>query len=105
MFKWIYKIFLVAINISFFISATELNIGKCHNTFFDEYDTYLSGDNATAHAVVKAEQIFPTDISCGGLPQYLSYHSQNDFPSSIFICHHSPQLNRKLFLYNSSLLI
>ena len=41
MVKWLTKILILAISISFFISATEMDIGDCRNTFFDEYDTYV----------------------------------------------------------------
>ncbi len=52
MIKWLYKILFVAITFSFFISGTEMDLGDCHITFFDDYDTYvkteqLSVDNAS----------------------------------------------------------
>jgi hypothetical protein len=44
MVKWLYKILFLFIICSFFISATELDLGESHNTFFDEYDTYAKAD-------------------------------------------------------------
>ncbi len=41
MVKWLSKILILVISVSFFISATEMDIGDCRNTFFDEYDTYV----------------------------------------------------------------
>lgn len=41
MIKWFYKIVFVSITFSFFISATEMDLRESHNTFFDEYDTYI----------------------------------------------------------------
>lgn len=55
MFKWIYKIVFILISLSFFISATEMEIGEGHNTFFDEYDTYVQSkevDFPTQHTVL-----------------------------------------------------
>jgi hypothetical protein len=47
MYKWLSKILFIAISISFFISATEMNFGKIHNTFFDEYDTYVEAEHVS----------------------------------------------------------
>ena len=47
MIKRIYKILFLVISISFFISATEMDLGNMQNTFFDEYDTYLKADNVS----------------------------------------------------------
>lgn len=53
MVKWLHKILIIVISLSFFISATEMDLGEAHNTFFDDYDTYvkteqLSLDQASA---------------------------------------------------------
>jgi hypothetical protein len=40
-------VLFVAISFSFFISATELDLGDCHNTFFDEYDTYVKTEQVS----------------------------------------------------------
>lgn len=54
MFKWVYKIILVVIAVSFFISATELSIGKCRNTFFDNYDTYVRTEQVSFDHITAA---------------------------------------------------
>lgn len=45
MFKWLQKIFFLTITFSFLISAIEIDLGKSHNTFFDEYDTYVCAED------------------------------------------------------------
>lgn len=47
MVKWLHKLLLVAISFSFFISATEVDFGEAHNTFFDEYDTYVKTEQVS----------------------------------------------------------
>ncbi len=47
MHKWLYKILFVVISFSFFVSATEMDLGECHNTFFDEYDTYVKTEQVS----------------------------------------------------------
>ena len=56
MLKWLSKILLIVISASFFISATELNIGECNNTFFDEYDTYLKAEQLSINNSAFIEQ-------------------------------------------------
>lgn len=63
MHKWLYKIVFILISFSFFVSATELNIGEVHNTFFDEYDTY-----------VKSEQVLLDNITIQQQDTYLFLH-------------------------------
>ncbi len=41
MAKVFYKILLVIVAISFFMSAEEINPFNGHDTFFDQYDTYV----------------------------------------------------------------
>lgn len=55
MYKWLYKILFIAISFSFFISATEMDLGESHNTFFDEYDTYLQSEQVSFHSVLSNE--------------------------------------------------
>ncbi|HEV8080075.1 MAG TPA: hypothetical protein VGP43_05135 [Chitinophagaceae bacterium] len=45
MMKWFQKILFIVISLSFFISATEMDLGEVNNTFFDEYDTYVRAEN------------------------------------------------------------
>ena len=47
MMKWLSKILFVAVSISFFISATEMDFGNAHNTFFDQYDTYVNSEHVS----------------------------------------------------------
>lgn len=47
MVQWLHKLLFIAISISFFISATEMDLGECHNTFFDEYDTYVKTEQVS----------------------------------------------------------
>jgi uncharacterized protein YxeA len=49
MLKRVYKFLFVAIGFSFFISATEMDIGDSQNTFFDEYDTYVKTEQVSFH--------------------------------------------------------
>ncbi len=55
--KWLHKLLFVVISISFFISATEMDIGEAHNTFYDEYDTYVKTEQVSVdHSEVKQQQ-------------------------------------------------
>lgn len=57
MVKWLYKLLFIAIGFSFFISATEMDIGEAHNTFFDEYDTYVKTEQVSIdHVEIKQQQ-------------------------------------------------
>ena len=51
--NWLHKLLFFVISISFFISAAEMDLGECHNTFFDEHDTYIRSDlsSFTQHPV------------------------------------------------------
>jgi hypothetical protein len=49
MLNCFYKFLFVAIGFSFFISATEMDIGDSHNTFFDDYDTYVKTEQVSFH--------------------------------------------------------
>ena len=61
MSKWIHKLLFVIIGLSFFISATEMNIGEAKNTFFDEYDSYVKTEQVCIdHAEMK--QLLQQDI-------------------------------------------
>ena len=57
MVKWVYKILIFVISFSFFTSATELDIGESHHTFFDQYDTYINTKQVSIdHAVTIQQQ-------------------------------------------------
>jgi len=91
----------------FLISATETDIGNSHQTFFDDYDTYLPSDQLDlpvneGQAVLQRVELnlnnffttlnFPSFLTGGN---YFSFSNYNRYPIS----------RRKIFLYNSSLLI
>lgn len=48
MVMWLHKLLFVAVSFSFFISATEMDLGESHNTFFDEYDTYVKTEQVSS---------------------------------------------------------
>jgi hypothetical protein len=57
MAKWLHRLLFVVISLSFFISATEMDIGEAHNTFFDEYDTYVQTEQVEVdHVEVRQQQ-------------------------------------------------
>lgn len=57
MYKWLHKLLFIAIGFSFFISATEIDLGEAHNTFFDEYDTYVKTEQVTIdHPEIQQQQ-------------------------------------------------
>lgn len=41
MHSFLLKICFIVMSCGFLIAATETDIGDCHQTFFDEYDTYV----------------------------------------------------------------
>ncbi len=100
MFKWLSKTLFVAVSISFFISATEMNFGKVHNTFFDQYDTYIKADQVSldqetylqpeynAHVLISylnnRYQILQS-LSQTGKFSHLDYYNQ--FPPKLFLRH------------------
>ncbi len=101
MIKWLYKILFVAISFSFFISATEMNLGACHNTFFDDYDTYVKTEQVS---VDHASAIQPEHDSYALLYTIINYCKALQNPS---VCIKNPSANYytqqspKLFLLNS----
>jgi hypothetical protein len=58
MLRWLYNLLFVAIGFSFFISATEMDIGDSHNTFFDEYDTYVKTEQVSSHLTALERRIY-----------------------------------------------
>ncbi len=112
--KYLFKLILFTVGICFLPSALELNAFGIHNTFFDQYDTYVSGDDIDLQAATTVEgekknsnpaciyQILFAD-SCA--PQ--KWDSILFYNSSIF--HNSSAArayySRKIFLRNCVLLI
>lgn len=101
MVKWLHKILFVAISISFFISATEMDLGEVHNTFFDEYDTYVKTEQVSIDqaSITQPQQdayalLYSVFFCCKvlGLQQTVILHQPEDYYN-----HYPP----KLFLRNS----
>lgn len=102
MTKWLYKILLIVISLSFFTSAIELNIGECHQTFFDEYDTYVKTEHVSIdHSVANAHDNNPYFLLGSVLSFYHSFvvvqQVSFEYHPSSNLSHHPP----KLFLRNS----
>lgn len=98
MFKGLYNILLIAISFSFFISAIEMDLGESHNTFFDDYDTYVQPN--AAHLNVKETAQLPQDASpliyygvsdykkIPGIPAkfiHPNLYSYNPYPDKLFL--------------------
>jgi len=101
------KILILIISCCFLISATETDIGSSHQTFFDDDDTYLPADQQDLQ--VNEGQIFLQKIGLNlhnffttlNYPCFFDsgyYHSFSNF-------YQFETGKRKIFLYNSSLLI
>lgn len=100
MLKRIYKIIFIAITLSFFISATEMNLGECHNTFFDAYDTYVRAEHVSFKNAISLSDEYSHFLA---LPFFIN-SSRIDFKLSSFNhpevlnLHHYPP---RLYLQNS----
>jgi hypothetical protein len=71
MLKRVYKFLFVAIGFSFFISATEMDIGDSQNTFFDEYDTYVKTEQVSFHlAEVERSNYYSLLLNYGEFAQW-----------------------------------
>ncbi len=99
--KWLYKILFLTISFSFFISATEMDLGECHNTFFDEYDTYVKTEQVSVDHAAILQQEHDTYVFLHNF--FTCYNALNSKPESIkhqstaYYNHYPP----KLFLRNS----
>ena len=60
MVTWLYKLLFVAITFSFFVSSTEMDLGDCHNTFFDEYDVYVKTEQVSLDHSTVEQQVHNT---------------------------------------------
>ncbi len=101
MVKWLQKILFVVISLSFFISATEMDLGEVHNTFFDEYDTYVKAEQVSVDHRVAIHQEHNTNALIFYLFNYykgLNNQSKNRNHHQFSYCNHYPP---KLFLRNS----
>ena len=98
MVKWLHKILFLTITFSFFLSATEIDLGESHNTFFDEYDTYVKTEQASFDQTSAAQQahdtyiLFHNFLTCynalTGKSEGIKHHStafSNLYPSKLFL--------------------
>lgn len=101
MVKWLHKILFIAIGFSFLISATEMDLGEAHNTFFDDYDTYVKTEQLSLDHASALQQEHDTYA----LPYYIINHYNASKEQSVSIQYPSANYyNRqspKLFLLNS----
>lgn len=102
MSKWLSKILLIFISLSFFTSAVELNVGAFHHTFFDEYDTYVKAEQVSLdHATVDA----PDDNPHFLFASVFSFCYKSIIAQQVSLEHfrnyHLNHYQPKLFLLNS----
>ncbi|MEP6597455.1 MAG: hypothetical protein ABJA71_15990 [Ginsengibacter sp.] len=101
MFKWLQKILFIAISFSFFISATEMDLGEAHNTFFDDYDTYVKTEQVSLdHASALQQEHDTYALICYIIDHYNALKDPSaciKYPPAS----HCNQQSPKLFLLNS----
>ncbi len=101
MITWLHKLLLFAIGISFSISAIEIDLGPCQNTFFDEYDSYVKEEQVSVENSSATQPEHETYASI----YYLIHQSQpSGYPTASF--EHQPldyynHYPPKLFVRNS----
>jgi len=98
MVKCLYKLLFLVISFSFFVSATEMDLGECHNTFFDEYDTYVKTEHVSLDQSAAAQQEHDTYVllynffTCynflKGKPESIKQSTAyyNHYPPKLFLC-------------------
>lgn len=102
MSKWLSKILLIVISLSFFTSAVELNVGAFHHTFFDEYDTYVKAEQVSFdHATVDAPDDNPNFLLASVFSFYYSSIIAQQVSFEHFRNYHLNHYQPKLFLLNS----
>ena len=101
MVKWVHKILFLTTTFCFFVSATEIDLGESHNTFFDEYDTYVKTEHVSLDQTSAAQQEHDTYILLHNF--FTCYNALKDKSESVK--QHSTafynQYSSKLFLRNS----
>ena len=101
MIKCLYKILFISITFSFFISATEMDLGNAQNTFFDDYDTYVKTEQVSLDEASAMQQEHYTHA----LVYYIINHCYTSKGQSVCIQYPSANYNikqsPKLFLLNS----
>lgn len=100
MVKWLSKILLIVISLSFFISAAEMNLGTCHNTFFDEYDTYIKAEQQSIDHATSLQQEHDTYALVGYIFQYQALQEQLQAVQYSHLAYHN-HYPPKIFLRNS----
>lgn len=79
MVKWLHKILFIAISFSFFVSATEMDVGSCHNTFFDEYDTYVKEEQVSIDNAATTQHEYDTYVFLYNLINHFkALHGQSE---------------------------
>lgn len=101
MVKWLHNLLFVAISFSFFISATEMDLGEVHNTFFDQYDTYVKTEQVSIDHSIAVQQEHDTYTLIYSVLSY--YFALGEKPKKAIkppenYCNHYPP---KLYLRNS----
>jgi len=101
------KIFILIISCCFFTSATETEIGSCHQTFFDDYDTYIPAEKVLQQSLAK--QVSPQKKVLPLYNQLSTFNGVSFLQSRQYdckaTCHWLSAGTRKIFLYNSVFLI
>ena len=99
MVKCLQKILFIIISLSFFISANQIDLGDSHNTFFDEYDTYVKAEHDTFEYTLTAKDVQVSSLSLRNL--FASYISLPITKCCIQLLTYSEQPpSPKLFLGN-----
>ncbi|MEJ7830587.1 MAG: hypothetical protein WKF91_20425 [Segetibacter sp.] len=91
----------MVISLSFFISVTEMDMGEVHNTFFDEYDTYVKAEHVSIdHSVATQHEhkIYALIYCLFNHYKGLNNQSENRNHHRFAYCNHYPP---KLFLRNA----
>ncbi|MGN6291254.1 MAG: hypothetical protein ACTHMV_00805 [Chitinophagaceae bacterium] len=105
--SFLLQILFALLSCCFFTSATETDIGSYHQTFFDDYDTYMPTEQQALHLADITEAKQKTSVLL-----WQPVAATFTFSSPITFTSIFPQSadwlaakKRRLFLYNSSLLI
>ena len=98
MTRWFYKLLLATLSFSFFLSATETDVGEIHNTFFDQFDTYTKSDDISVEKLsLDVKEKFGTGPFIAGLQEYW-FISNRDLATGIFSLSFVPRHSFKLFV-------
>ncbi len=101
MVNWLQKILFVVISLSFFISASEMDLGEVHNTFFDDYDTYVKTEQVSLDHASAMQQEHDTYALLYYIINHYNASKEQlvriQYPPGNYYNRHSP----KLFLLNS----